>query len=279
MMIDFISRFHSHFNHLPPQNDIEKQLLEIAQKYEYRSGMTISILQTLYQALFDEIKRNANDGIINEKALGTLYKMYGQRLIPFPMHGSFYRKTDQERIRFWLNSADSDGDFHINMSTAPENGGHALGFFKRGGQVHIWDPNFGVFSCPNDEAESTILGFLSEYYPKMDNHNIAFFRIEPLPPSDFFDEFSGIKPPNQEKEEKDEKNESPKDARSILGVTSSASKIEIRKAYNKLALQYHPDKNRQRLDGETDSEFEKRQKLCGEKFMEISSAFAELNKP
>ena len=46
----------------------------------------------------------------------------------------------------------------------------------------------------------------------------------------------------------------------ILGITKSASKDEIKKAYRKLALKYHPDKN-------------KGDKVSEEKFKEASEAY------
>ena len=54
-----------------------------------------------------------------------------------------------------------------------------------------------------------------------------------------------------------------KDYYDILGVNKDASKSEIKKAYRKLALKYHPDKNKS-----DDAE---------EKFKEISEAYAVLN--
>ncbi len=53
------------------------------------------------------------------------------------------------------------------------------------------------------------------------------------------------------------------DLYSALGVSKTASADEIKKAYRKLALQYHPDKN----PGD---------KACEDKFKEISAAYAVL---
>ena len=52
----------------------------------------------------------------------------------------------------------------------------------------------------------------------------------------------------------------------VLGVDRNASDSEIKKAYRKLAVKYHPDKNQ----GDSDAE---------EKFKEISSAFEVLKDP
>lgn len=56
----------------------------------------------------------------------------------------------------------------------------------------------------------------------------------------------------------------PKDFYETLGVSKSASEAEIKKAYRKLAIKYHPDKNQ----GDKDSE---------EKFKEISQAYEVLS--
>ena len=57
-----------------------------------------------------------------------------------------------------------------------------------------------------------------------------------------------------------------KDYYKILGVNKSANKEEIKKAYRKLALKYHPDRNGNNKNSE-------------EKFKEISEAYAVLSDP
>ncbi|MBW1720910.1 MAG: DnaJ domain-containing protein [Deltaproteobacteria bacterium] len=57
-----------------------------------------------------------------------------------------------------------------------------------------------------------------------------------------------------------------KDYYKILGVSRSASQDEIKKAYRKLALKYHPDRNKDKKDAE-------------ERFKEISEAYAVLSDP
>jgi DnaJ-class molecular chaperone len=57
-----------------------------------------------------------------------------------------------------------------------------------------------------------------------------------------------------------------KDYYSILGISKSASESDIKKAYRKLALQYHPDKN-------------KGDKASEDKFKEVTKAYEVLSDP
>jgi len=57
-----------------------------------------------------------------------------------------------------------------------------------------------------------------------------------------------------------------KDYYQILGLTKSASEAEIKKAYRKLALQYHPDRN-------------KGDKAAEDKFKEVTKAYEVLSDP
>jgi len=57
----------------------------------------------------------------------------------------------------------------------------------------------------------------------------------------------------------------------LLGVSPEASETELRKAYHKLALKWHPDKHRQKSEAE--------QKQAEEKFKELSVAYDTLSDP
>lgn len=59
----------------------------------------------------------------------------------------------------------------------------------------------------------------------------------------------------------------PKDYYKILGVTKGASADAIKKAYRKLAMQYHPDRN------------QGKEEWANEKFKEINEAYAVLGDP
>ncbi len=58
-----------------------------------------------------------------------------------------------------------------------------------------------------------------------------------------------------------------KDYYGILGILRNASDIEIKKAYRKLAMQYHPDRN------------QGKEKWANEKFKEINEAYGVLGDP
>ena len=58
-----------------------------------------------------------------------------------------------------------------------------------------------------------------------------------------------------------------KDYYKILGLSNNASQDEIKKAYRKLAMQYHPDRNHGK------------EEWANEKFKEINEAFSVLGDP
>ena len=62
-----------------------------------------------------------------------------------------------------------------------------------------------------------------------------------------------------------------KDLYEILGLTHEASENDIKKAYRKLALRYHPDRQGSKSD--------KEKKEAEEKFKEISFAYSILSDP
>jgi len=68
-----------------------------------------------------------------------------------------------------------------------------------------------------------------------------------------------------------EKNAKKKDYYAIMGLTKPSNDVEIKKAYKKLAVQYHPDKNRHKSEAEQ-SDAEK-------KFRDLNEAYEVLSDP
>ena len=60
-----------------------------------------------------------------------------------------------------------------------------------------------------------------------------------------------------------------KDYYGILGVSKTSSEEEIKKAYKKLALKYHPDRNRSKTDAEQDE--------ASKKFKDVAEAYGVLS--
>jgi DnaJ family protein C protein 7 len=69
---------------------------------------------------------------------------------------------------------------------------------------------------------------------------------------------------------KEEKKSKKRDYYAILGVEKDANEIQIKKAYKKLAIKYHPDKN---------SSSEEAQKLAEKTFRDVSDAYTVLSDP
>lgn len=63
----------------------------------------------------------------------------------------------------------------------------------------------------------------------------------------------------------------------LLGLSTSASHEEVRNAYKKLILEYHPDRVRMNNQGFSEEEILKRIALAGEKFKDIQEAYELIN--
>ena len=68
-----------------------------------------------------------------------------------------------------------------------------------------------------------------------------------------------------------EKKARKKDYYGIMGLTKPSNDPDIKKAYKKLAVQYHPDKNREKSEAE--------QQDAEKKFRDLNEAYGVLNDP
>ena len=96
------------------------------------------------------------------------------------------------------------------------------------------------------------------------NENYDYQKVKQKEPS-----FPGIDNLIQQAK-KEEKISKKRDYYKILGVDRNANENEIKKAYKKLAIKWHPDKNNQS---------EEAQKLAEKTFRDINDAYSVLSDP
>jgi len=230
--------------------------------YLYTRGLAL-----LYNGQLEAAKKTLMEGLRldpdNEKCRTTIKKMNKQEDLKEKGNSEFKSGNYENAIKFYTDSIEMD----------PNNKNICSMLYSNRGTVYLKMKKYKEALADCDKAlelnESYAKAFVkrAEIRMEMEEYEEAvkdFKQAKQLDPS-----MSGLNQRIQEAE-LERKKAARKDYYKILELPKDCPEDDIRKAYKKLALKWHPDKNGQNEDA---------LKIAEAKFKEISEAYAVLSDP
>lgn len=185
----------------------------------------------------ERLKDEANK-LFSQGDLDGAIESYSKLLMQEPSNKSFNSTILANRSAAHMKKSDYTSaltDINESIKLNPDN---TKAFMRRG---HIFT-HLGHYKEAFEDYET--VRTKDPHYPELDN-SIRLTKLE-------------------------EKKSKRKNYYKILGIEQSASSVEIKKAYKKMALQNHPDKN---------SETEEKRLMAEQKFKDIGEAYTILSNP